>query len=272
MDRIYVSSQFNIRLHSAPAPEWKITPHSDYTLFYLLEGAVQARFNERNSLLGPGCLLLFDPNRSASIGGKHSTGLKISISPSYLIDAAVRIRLLGSGKIVSFRIEQDCGNPRVERIMRDVADEISFEHAGKEALIGALIEQLTIYLVRNYSVIRMSDQLELSRVGIVDRRVRRAVELMESHLDRDLPLSELAAAAYLSAFHFSRLFKKVMGTSPHAYLAGLRTSRAQVLLSESDLSVTEIATRVGYTSSSHFTKAFRDATGLSPTAFRKALV
>jgi len=56
-----------------------------------------------------------------------------------------------------------------------------------------------------------------------------------------------------------------MGTSPHAYLAGLRASRAQVLLSESDLSVTEIATRVGYTSSSHFTKAFRDATGLSPT-------
>jgi AraC family transcriptional regulator len=120
--------------------------------------------------------------------------------------------------------------------------------------------------------VRRSDELELSRVGLVDRRIRRAVELMHAHLDRDLPLEEIAAAAYLSPFHFARLFKKATGTSPHAYLAALRAERAQTLLAETDLSVTEVSTRVGYSSPSHFTKAFRQTTGLTPRAFRAAVV
>ena len=94
---------------------------------------------------------------------------------------------------------------------------------------------------------------------------------MHAQLERELPLEELAAAAYLSPFHFSRLFKKVTGASPHAYLAALRIERAQRLLATTDLSITEISTRVGYASSSHFGKAFRQANGLTPRAFREAL-
>jgi len=92
------------------------------------------------------------------------------------------------------------------------------------------------------------------------------------HLEQDLPLKEIAAASYLSPFHFSRLFKKLTGTTPHAYLASLRWTSAKLLLAETDLSITEISSRVGYASPSHFTKAFRQATGLTPRAFRAALV
>jgi AraC family transcriptional regulator len=95
---------------------------------------------------------------------------------------------------------------------------------------------------------------------------------MHARLDRDLPLEELAAAAYLSPFHFARLFKKATGASPHAYLAALRIERAQQLLAATDLSVTEIGSRVGYQSPSHFGKAFRQATGLTPRAFRSGLI
>ncbi len=126
--------------------------------------------------------------------------------------------------------------------------------------------------MRRYANFRRSDELELSRAGLVDRRIRRAVELMHTHLDRDLPLEEIASAAYLSPFHFARLFKKLTGASPHAYLAQLRQARALDLLAETDLSVTAISQMVGYSSSSHFTKAFRQATGLTPRGFRQALV
>jgi AraC family transcriptional regulator len=95
---------------------------------------------------------------------------------------------------------------------------------------------------------------------------------MQAQMDRELSLKEIAAASFLSPFHFSRLFKKLTGASPHAYLATLRSRRAQLLLAETDLSVTEISSRVGYATSSHFTKAFRQATGLTPRAFRKAIV
>jgi AraC family transcriptional regulator len=138
--------------------------------------------------------------------------------------------------------------------------------------VTALVEQMIVQLLRHHSQIRRSDELELSRAGLVDRRIRRAVELMHANLDRDLPLEEIAAAAYLSPFHFSRLFKKLTGATPHAYLAGLRAARAQSLLADTDLSITEISARVGYASPSHFTKAFRLATGLTPRAFRAATV
>ena len=134
------------------------------------------------------------------------------------------------------------------------------------------MEQLLVHLLRHHSNVRHAQELELSRVGLVDRRIRRAVELMHAHLERDLPLEEIAAAAYLSPFHFARLFKKLTGASPHAYLATLRVARAQTLLAETDSSVSEISARVGYGSPSHFTQAFRQATGLTPRAFRAALV
>ena len=133
--------------------------------------------------------------------------------------------------------------------------------------MSALIEQVVVHLLRHYSQMRRSDELELSRVGLIDRRIRRAVEFMQAQLDQDLPLKEIAAASYLSPFHFARLFKKLTGTSPHTYLARLRSAQAKSLLAETDLSVTEISSRVGYASPSHFTKAFRQTTGLAPHQF-----
>ena len=119
---------------------------------------------------------------------------------------------------------------------------------------------------------RRSDELELSRVGLVDRRIRRAVEFMQTHLDQELPLKHIAAASYLSPYHFARLFKKITGITPHTYLAGLRIAQARSLLAETNVSISEISARVGYASASHFTRAFRQSTGLTPRAFREALI
>jgi AraC family transcriptional regulator len=100
--------------------------------------------------------------------------------------------------------------------------------------------------------------------------LRRAIEFMHDNCGRELSLSEIARAAYLSAFHFARLFKKITGLTPHAYLAGLRIEKARRLLAETDLQITEVGARVGYAGQSHFTKIFREATGLTPKAFRDA--
>jgi AraC family transcriptional regulator len=95
---------------------------------------------------------------------------------------------------------------------------------------------------------------------------------MHAQLDQDLSLKTLAAASYLSPFHFARLFKKVTGATPHTYLAAIRVNKAQLLLADTQLSITQVGAKVGYLSSSHFTKAFRNATGTTPREFRKALV
>ncbi len=125
---------------------------------------------------------------------------------------------------------------RLFQLSNSLAAELTEEHAGREIVVAALIEQIVVHLLRHHSNMRRSDELELSRVGLVDRRIRRSIELMQAQLDQDLSLREIAAASCLSPFHFARLFKKLTGTTPHSYLASLRTTRAQLMLAETDYS------------------------------------
>jgi AraC family transcriptional regulator len=179
------------------------------------------------------------------------------------------MRLIPPKSIVTFTREHINGDQKLDALLVEFVSELAAEKPGKEIVMRALVEQALVHILRNYSTPRLSEDLELSRVGLVDRRIRRSVELMHTQLDQDLTLKALAAASYLSPFHFARLFKKLTGASPHNYLAGIRASRAQLLLADTDLSVTEIGARVGYLSGSHFTKAFRLATGTTPREFRK---
>jgi len=185
---------------------------------------------------------------------------------------ATTMRLIPPKAIVTFAGNHVRADKKLDALLAEFVSELANEKPGKEIVLRALVEQALVHLLRNYSTPRLSEELELSRVGLVDRRIRRSVELMHTQLDQDLTLKALAAASYLSPFHFARLFKKLTGTSPHNYLASIRATRAQLLLAETDLSVTEIGARVGYLSGSHFTKAFRMATGATPREFRKSLI
>jgi AraC-like DNA-binding protein len=216
-------------------------------------------------LAAPGDLL-----SAAARGGAEF--LVVTFSPLFVLDCAARARLTRSDSVVTFRTRAVERDERLLRLARDLAEELLEERAGQEMVVSALVEHALVQMLRRYANVRRSEHLELSRVGLVDRRIRLAVELMHAHLDRDLPLEEIAEAAHLSPFHFARLFKKLTGATPHAYLASLRAARARELLAETDLSVTEVGARVGYMSSSHFAKAFRQATGISPRAYRNALV
>jgi len=77
------------------------------------------------------------------------------------------------------------------------------------------------------------------------RRLALATDFMHAHLGDQITLSDIAAAALLSRFHFLRLFEQVHGRTPVARLRELRTRRAMALLESTSLGVEEIAERVG---------------------------
>ncbi len=267
-DKISVGGHYALLSRSARRLNWSSGARPSYAALFLLGGVLRAGPVQ---LHAPAALLAA-PGQSIEARGANVEILSLTISPAYLLDAAVRARLTRGDALVTFRSPTVTDDEQLLRLARDLAEELRTAEAGKEIVVDALVGQITIALLRRHASVRRTDELELSRVGIVDRRVRRAVELMHAHMDRELPLEELASAAYLSPFHFARLFKKVTGASPHAFLAALRIERAQLLLATADSSVSEIAARVGYGSPSHFTKAFRQSTGLTPRAFRAALV
>src|SRR5215470_7968013 len=69
--------------------------------------------------------------------------------------------------------------------------------------------------------------------GAQFRRLVRARDRIEDAYAEPLALADLARTAGLSPFHFLRLFQRVFGTTPHAYLARVRIERAQRLLARS---------------------------------------
>jgi AraC family transcriptional regulator len=102
------------------------------------------------------------------------------------------------------------------------------------------------------------------------RRVVDAALWIDAHSHEPLTLEMAARAAGLSAFHFLRLFARVLGVTPHQYMVRSRLRRAARLLAGTARPVTEIALDVGFGDLSNFVRTFRRAAGLAPRRFRQA--
>jgi AraC family transcriptional regulator len=108
-----------------------------------------------------------------------------------------------------------------------------------------------------------------TRASAADRR--RTVEVamwLDAHAADDIDLAEAAAQAGLSSFHFLRVFRAVLGVTPHQYLIRARLRRAARLLADPARSITDIALDVGFADLSNFVRTFHRAAGVSPGAFR----
>ena len=271
-NRFLVGPQYSIFYRRQKKFDWAREAQADYQIIFLLNGILQVESATGTHTVAKQQTLLLNPASGGSVSGKAVELLQLSLSAAFVSDHAARMHLLGSGGLVLFQQTLVAGDLRLQDWAGSLLNELEEERPGGEIVIAALIEQVLVHLLRHYASMRRSHELELSRAGLVDRRIRRSVELMHAQLAAELSLKEIAAASYLSPFHFARVFKKLTGNTPLSYLAAIRTARAQLLLTNPDLSVAEIGALVGYASPSHFTKAFRQATGLTPRAFRNALV
>jgi AraC-like DNA-binding protein len=97
-----------------------------------------------------------------------------------------------------------------------------------------------------------------------ERAIARALAYIELHFCEALSLDEIATAAHVSKFHFARLFRRRIGTSPMQYVRWRRIQEAKQLIHAGRVPLTSIATSLGYFDHSHFSRSFRAATGLSP--------
>jgi AraC family transcriptional regulator len=98
--------------------------------------------------------------------------------------------------------------------------------------------------------------------------VERAIVTMGQCLDEPQSLRDLARAAYLSPFHFHRVFRSVTSATPGRFLAAMRMAEAKRLLISSQISVTDISIAVGYSSFGTFTTQFTRLVGMAPGRFR----
>ena len=92
---------------------------------------------------------------------------------------------------------------------------------------------------------------------------------LQENYNQPVDFSSLADSLAVSAPYLSKLFHEQEGKSPSRYLTDLRMRKAQKLLMDTQLTVREIAVRVGYQDPFHFSRNFKNAMGISPVQFRE---
>ena len=98
--------------------------------------------------------------------------------------------------------------------------------------------------------------------------VRQALWFIESHHAEPIGLDEIAGAAGLSRFHFSRTFAQATGVSVTGYLRDRRLTLAARALAEGAPDILSVALDAGYGSHEAFTRAFKDQFGVTPEGVR----
>ncbi len=105
--------------------------------------------------------------------------------------------------------------------------------------------------------------------NMLDKRIQIAIEYINKDLKQTINIKSMAKAANLSVSRFSHLFTQEMHMSPLRYIETKRLNRARDLLAYTELSITDIATDLGFIDPFYFTRRFSKKNGLSPREFRK---
>lgn len=105
--------------------------------------------------------------------------------------------------------------------------------------------------------------------GMADHILSLARQIIDSRFSEPLTVEDLATECHISLSYLHRIFADEWGTSPYAALNNRRITEARTLLTNTDLSMSEIAYRCGFRTQAHFSECFKRKTGVAPSVFRK---
>ena len=157
-------------------------------------------------------------------------------------------------------------NPQIQAMAMMLLSELHQEGDSSRLYLDSLANVVAVHLLRNHGITK--PQLPTYSGGLPPRQLSQVLDYIDAHLEENIKLADLAKLLDMSQFHFSRLFKQSIGTSPHQYLSKQRVERAKQLLKQTDRLIVDIAFECGFNSHSHLSKQFRQFTGMTPKAYR----
>ena len=112
------------------------------------------------------------------------------------------------------------------------------------------------------------DKEQYDKVSLSEKTCRKVLNFIANNIDRPLTLAEICAHVNYSQSYVSREFKKFSGKSVIDYVLDYRVKTAKEFLIKTDLSITDVAFKVGYSNPNDCTNLFKKRVGLSPRAYR----
>jgi AraC-like DNA-binding protein len=240
--------------------------HEAVCVAAVARGTFQYRSSQGVAFLAPGALLLGNYGHCFECGHEHGVGdrcISIHFAPDYW--EATIAAVAGARKAV-FSV------PRLPPLLSLIPVIASLVAACRDP-DAAQLEELTLWLAGGVGqALHGAGPVRGAPSGRILQRIADAVRRIESEDDEspqpDRSLAAFAREAAMSPYHFLRVFRDVVGMTPHQFVLRTRMHRAAVRLKRSDEPVSAIAFDAGFNDLSTFNRRFRRIVGITPTAFR----
>ncbi len=173
-----------------------------------------------------------------------------------------------TGKNVEIVEQWAALDPLIRQLGIDLRRE--FQHQAPRTLyVESVVQVLANHLVRNYSSNPVA--VEDLTAKLTPKQLQQAIDHIHDRLTEDIRLSELADLLKMSQYRFARAFKQSTGMPPHQYLLSQRIDKSKQLLTNTQLSISDISYQLGFASQSHFTATFRRFTTVTPNRYRQEM-
>ncbi len=252
-------SATDFRCEAGPADAPFVERHASFSISYVRKGSFGYRARGESFELVAGSILLGYPDDEYVCTHEHVCGdecLSFELTPALVAATGDGPRIWRTG----------CVPPLPElMVLGELAQAAALGHTD----LG--LDEVGMLLIARLVEVVSGRKRRSATMSARDRR--RAVETalwIDAHAHRPLDLERAAAQAGLSAFHFLRLFARILGVTPHQYLVRARLRRAARLLADDARPITDIAYDVGFGDLSNFVRTFHRAAGVSPRGFRRA--
>jgi len=146
--------------------------------------------------------------------------------------------------------------------------DFSMQHKAISKTVLAQYFKIQSLLSAVVSVLAENSDLDTFYLSGQGSRLLRAIEFINSNYKTNVTLKQLAGLCFMSENYFHSLFKKEFTVTPNVYILQLRMNEALNLLSNTDLSVKEVASEAGYPDAAYFSRTFSKYFGLSPNKYR----
>lgn len=182
----------------------------------------------------------------------------VTLSPSFVERTAAET---GIGKLPEYAFFSSADSLIRELVLALVRD------SAKDRMYSELLATTLVvhFLTRRD---KRSELLKSTLGRLSSTQLEKAVQYVEDRLGEEIDLQSWAQEVGLSAFHFSRLFKRATGFAPHQFLLHRRVERAKAALAFSEMPISSVAYDLGFSSQSHFNRVFRQFTQMTPGAWR----
>ncbi|MBD2463555.1 helix-turn-helix transcriptional regulator [Oscillatoria sp. FACHB-1407] len=160
-------------------------------------------------------------------------------------------------------------DPFLEQLALAFIAELNSGTLFNKLYVESLQNVLAVHLLRQHCTITVRNPN--TPQDLPQAKLQRVIDYIQSHLEQEIELADLAKVASMSPHHFGKRFKQTTGMPPHRYVMKCRIEQARKLLSNPQLAIAEVGQQLGFYDQSHFTHTFRKHTMLTPRQYRDRL-